>query len=418
MQRMIPGSKVAARTLMLALLAAPLGCGGGGGPDGAVAGETIECGGKPRAAADCAAAKGGGGDLKVSGAQTKPEETAMTRINASVEELYAEHGSLCESYNACSIDEAAYSSKTGPLKERIEVLRKAIADMGQAQSYGARKRALDVAYRSAVPPEKRVEELTFRMGLQAELPAGLGGKTVDIKPGSVLPTNARVLFAFEVSKDAHLYIFQRTPSDEVTVLFPDKRIGTQNPLKAGTWVEIPPEGKRFRVNDKDLGDENVYIVASQKPISSLDGALQKVKDGAVAKITDDNLLKAFTSVVPGTPPKEGCTRGLLFEDDAGTKPIIQACTRTRGLVLDGPSPSNRISSGVGGRDAFGGVMVDQPTSVRTDRPGSAPHTPVMEVVTDPGDSVIVKVFPFRHVTEAAYPEAVLAGGSRGVIVEY
>jgi hypothetical protein len=416
MQRMIPGSKLAFGMLTLAFLAVPLGCGGGGGPDGAMAGDTIECGGKPRAAADCGAAKGGEG-LKVSGAKTKQEETAMTRINASIEELQVEHGRLCESYNACKVDEAAYSAGTAPIKERIETLKKAIAELGSAESYGARKRALNVAYRSAVPPEKRVEELTFRMGLQAELPASVGGGKVDIEPGSVLPTNARVVFSFEVSKDAHLYIFQRTPSDEVTVLYPDKRIGTQNPLKAGTWIEIPPGGQRFRVNSKDIGDENVYIVASQTPISSLDGALQKVKDGAVTKITEDSVLKAFTTVVPGTP-KEGCaTRG--FELDADYVPIAQACSRTRGLVLDQPSQSDQISSGGEKRPHSHGVLMgDEKTSAR--------HTPVMEVVTDPGDNVIVKVFPFTHVTEEDYParikaiqEAAKKGfKTRGLTTEY
>jgi hypothetical protein len=429
MQRMIPGSKLAFGMLTLAFLAVPLGCGGGGGPDGATAGETIECGGKPRAAADCGAAKGG--SLKVSGAQTKPEETAMTRINASIEELQAEHGRLCESYNACKVDDAAYSAGTAPIKERIATLKKAIDEMGSAESYGARKRALNVAYRSAVPPEKRVEELTFRMGLQAELPASLGGGMVDIEPGSVLPTNARVVFSFEVSKDAHLYIFQRTPKDELTVLFPDKRIGTQNPLRAGTWIDIPPGGQRFRVNNKDLGDENVYIVASQTPISSLDGALQKVKDGAVTKISDDNVLKAFTSVVPGTAPKEGCTRGFELEPD---QPMIVSCTRTRGLVLDAPSGSDTIGFGREAKTHSLGMagLEDVPTSAGVEKsagaekPPSGRHTPVMEVVTDPGDNVIVKVFPFTHVTEEDYPakikairEAAAKGiKTRGLVIEH
>jgi len=417
MQCMISGSKLAFGMLTLASLAVPLGCGGGGGgPEGAVAGEAIDCGGTKRAAADCGAAKDEGGSLKVSGAQSKAEETAMARINASIEELNAEHARLCESYNACTIDEAAYSGGTSPIKERIAKLRDAIREMSDASaSYGVRKRALNDVYRSVVPADKRVEELTFRMGLQAELPASVGGGQVDIEPGSVLPTNARVAFSFEVSKDAHLYIFQRTPKDEVTVLFPDKRIGTQNPLRAGTWIEIPPNGARFRVNDKDMGDENVYIVVSQTPISSLDGALQKVKDGAVTKITDDAVLKAFTSVVPGKAPKEGCARGLEF--DTG-ETVIPACSRTRGLVLDAPQ-GDTISYSPGSGQKHQRMMPD-------DEKTSAKHTPVMEVVTDPGDSVIVKVFPFKHVTEADYPAAIKAQQaaakqgvrSRGLVMEF
>lgn len=408
MQRMIfrSFSGLAVGMLTFASIAS-LGCGGGGStPDGAVAGEEIECGGKKRAAADCGAMSA----PKVSGATSKSEETAIARINASVEEINAEQARLCKSYNACEIDEAAFSAGSGPLKERIEKLRKSADVMADASaSYGTRKRALDEAYRGVVPVDKRLEELTFRMGIQAELPASVGGGNVDIEPGSVLPTNARVAFSFEVSKEAHLYIFQRTPSDEVTVLFPDPRIGTQNPLRGGTWLEIPPNGQRFRVNDKDIGDENVYIVASQTPIQSLDAALQKVKSGAVTKITQDDVLKAFTSVVPGTPKVE-CARGLEFDAGEGSKPIPE-CTRTRGLVLDVPQAADsKISAPMPGGGGPGKRTVDG----------------VLEVRTDPGDSVIVKVFPFKHVTEQDYSgakkalEAAAQKGvkTRGIVMEF
>jgi hypothetical protein len=53
---------------------------------------------------------------------------------------------------------------------------------------------------------------------------------------------------------------------------------------------------------------------------------------------------------------------------------------------------------------------------------------VMEVRTDPGDNVIVKVFPFKHVTEADYSSSLKAapasapaapGGmkTRGIVIE-
>jgi hypothetical protein len=415
MQRMISRSTRALSMLAFIALAAPLGCGGGGAsaPDGVAGGEAVDCNGTPRQTVSCQAPEGG--SLKVSGAETKAEETAMERINASIDELTAERMKLCSSYNSCAIDEASYKAGAEPLRQRFEGLKKAIDEMKTASSYGVRKRALDVAYRGVVPAAKRVEELTFRMGLQAELPANLGGGQVDIEPGSVLPTNARVVFAFEVTKDAHLYIFQRTPKDELTVLFPDKRIGTQNPLKAGNWIEIPPDGRRFRVNDKDIGDENVYIVVSQKPISSLDGALQKVKDGAVTKIGDDNVLKAFTTVVPGKAKAE-CARGLEFDAAEAEEPI-PACRRSRGLVLDEPE-AEKISFGGEGKTHSLGLMTDHKTSGRS--------APVMEVVTDPGDSVIVKVFPFKHVTEAEYPAAIQAQKAaekkgvktRGLVAEY
>jgi hypothetical protein len=423
MQRMISRSFTGffLGTLALAAAALPVACGGGEaaapGPV-AAAGPDIECGGKKRPAADCSSAGGaskGATELTVSDASSKQEETAITRINAELDGLLKEQAQLCERYNACAIDDKAYKTESAAIKSRIESLPALTSAMQSAKTYGARKRALDELYTTVVPISKRVEELTFRMGMQAELPPSAGGATIDVEPGAAVPTNARVSFSFEVSKDAHLYIFQKTPKDEVTVLFPDPRIGTENPLRAGSWIEIPPGGQRFRVNDKDMGDENVYIVVSQRPIESLDTALDKVKKGQITTIAQDSTLRAFTTISAGTAPAGCKTRAL--ELDPGPGAAQPTCTRSRGLVLDGPAPS---SGGAGAPSAAGGGGVTAGSTI------SSKGRTVMEVRTDPGDSVIVKVFPFKHVTEQDYPSAAKAlkatatpgVRSRGVIMEY
>src|SRR5262249_8100841 len=161
-----------------------------------------------------------------------------------------EQARLCGAYLACSMDEAAYQKESASVKERLASLPDLVKAMQSANTYGTKKRALDGLYRGVGPDEKRVEELTFRMGMTGELRASAGGKMIDVEPGSTLPTNTRAAFAFEVSHDAYLYIFQKTPKGEVNVLYPDIRIGTKNPLRAGVTVQIPSNGQRFRLNDQ------------------------------------------------------------------------------------------------------------------------------------------------------------------------
>lgn len=383
---------------------------------GAAPSGEAQCGGETHKVDHCAAVAGVAQKtqaLKSKSDATPQEKIAFGRIDEELSALSAQEEALCKSYLACELNEAQYREKMSAIVGRVEKLPVLVQGMTDAQSVGQRKQALDEMYRAVVPEEKRIEELTFRMAMAAQLPASAGGNSIDVEPGSVVPTNAMVYFGVEVSKEAYLYIFQRTPTDEVSVLFPDSRIGTQNPLLPGTWAQIPSGGDRFRVNEKDLGMENVYIVASLKPIDSLDGALKKVKDGAVTQVAQDSLLKSLVTVKPGQTPAGCQTRALEFVrggvllDEKSPAPAASTegpeCTRSRGLVLAPGAAS---------------VPVDNAIKIRS--------VSMLEVRSEPGDNLIVKVFPFKHVTEAAYPDEIkkIAENekkgirSRGVIMEY
>lgn len=420
------------RSLVAALIALPLGCGGGGatgpgaatspggGSEGAAASLRAECGGVKRSAPECSSPVDAKGFAAESDA-TKSQEKAIQRINDELKSLSAEQARVCEAYLGCSIDDAAFKRDMGLIKDRIASLPSLVDAMRSAKTYGEKKRALDGLYRGVVPDNKRVEELTFRMGMTAELP---GGDLIDVQPGTTLPTNTRSAFTFEVSREAYLYIFQKSPTGEVNVLFPNALIATKNPLPAGQEAQIPPKGQRFRLNDKDLGMENVYIVASLAPVQSLDGALEKVKQGKVTMISEDSMLRGFTQVVPGTAPS-GC-KTRAFELEPSPEPASgQACTRTRGLVLD-PPPAQDAP-----RSAPAGGRVAQPSEGSAPMPSAGTQTSmtgraVLEVRTDPGDNMIVKIFPFKHVTEAEFKSGSkpAAGGSseamktRSIVVEF
>ncbi|MFO0755428.1 MAG: DUF4384 domain-containing protein [Byssovorax sp.] len=296
-------------------------------------------------------------------ASTPQEKKAIERIRAQLDKVARDEAELCGGAGS----EADRAAKKAAIEERRESLIALIKALETASSAGKRKRALDALYRDAVPVAERPEEITFRFGVSAELPGG--GGEIDIAPGTELPTDTRVRFRVEVSQRSNVYIFQKAPNGAITVLFPEPRIGTKNPLEGGVLTEIPPNGQRFRLNDKDIGTENVYLVVSRAPLPSLDAALTRVKDGSISTVGQNDLLKALATVSPGAPPA-GCATRALELDAPQASSTSGECRRSRGLVLDDPG----------------------------DRPEGKGRQ--MEVRTDAGDDLIVKVFPFRHVRKS------------------
>ncbi len=359
---------------LLALLAGVVACPGNANDPG-----TTLCKGQPRARIDCASeikyeginTSGGVSILNVANAQAKFEEVAIRRINEHVEKYVAAQVRVCREYNACVSDEETYRAEAKSLRDRLVDVQAVASKLGGAGSDGEHKRVLSQLYQRVVPPEARPEDIEFKMSITAELPAELGslrsGPFV-VRPGEPLPTGARVAFTFEVSKGAHLYIFQSSPASGLTVLFPDARIGTANPLPANEPRRIPDGSQTFRLNDKDLGTEWIYLTVSTRAIDVVQAALRKVSAGQVTRLTQDSTLSAFSTLAPGkaTP---GCNTRALELAPAGPSP----CARTRGLVLDDPEDASARSS--------------------------------MSVRTDPGDDAIVKAFPFEHVTAQEYPRA-------------
>ena len=191
-------------------------------------------------------------------------------------------------------------------------------------------------------------------------------------------------------------MFQKTPSGEVTVLFPDARIGTRNPLSGGRSGRIP-RTQTFRVNNSDIGTELLYVVVSRTPLQDLDRALELVRTGQITSLEGDTLLQTLATVAPPTLASrckglvslgERKSRGLEIAKDAG-KPT---CRRPRALELDPAAESESI----------GGVSPQ-----------------AMRVRTRPGDDLIVSVYPFEHLTLDAYRKQAKTGAlnKRGIMLE-
>jgi len=326
--------------------------------------------------------------MGVAGASGKFEERAIRRVNDQVAQFAAAQTRACREYNACVLSGDQYRAEAADTRRRLQIVPAALEALKSAKSESERARALDLLYRGVVPDDKRVEEVTFRLGMVAEMPAQLGGGTFSVAPGGAVPTGATVFFKLDVSKDAYVYMFQTTPRGEVNVLFPDPRIGTQNPLPARVAARIP-DRKSFRVNARDVGTESLYMVVSRQPVKDLNAALDKVKSGAVSTLAQSQMLRSVAMVAPAEVAQKCKRRALVMEGGDG-------CTRPRGLQLDDEGGSSR------------GVTI-----------GEVPAG--VQVRTHPGDDLIVTLFTFEHLTAQAYKAA---GGSqaaahkvRGIIME-
>lgn len=358
---------------LVALAAAPLvalaAC-SPAGPQPASGGGIQACGDEQRVTLDCRsevayegiAAEAEVKVLDVAAAKASFEEKAMRRVNEHVERFVAAHGRACRDYNACVLDKAGYRRVGEEIRERLARLPALLSALDEATTSEERLRALDAMYRDVVPDEARPEEVTFAMGMVAELPKDLGGGRYVVAPGGAVPTGAQIHFEVRASAEAYLYLFQTTPRGEVTVLFPDLRVGTRNPLPGGIARRIPP-AKTFRVNDRDLGLENLYVVVSRRPLDELDAALAQVSAGEVKDATNSPLLQSIVRLRP---------------EDAG-----EGCERRRVLEL---TASDRCTL---------------PWAIEVDDTLASPSL-ALQVRTQPGDDLIATVYPFDHLTAAEY----------------
>lgn len=336
----------------------------------------VDCGGQPRPSVDCSSevsyqgykADGGFGIMNLASGTAKFEETALRRINESTERFITVQTRLCRDYNACALDKNQYNTASKEIREQLEEVPVLVEKVKAAPSDGERVAALDSLYRHTVPKEERVEEVALRLALEADLPPDAGGQRITVRPGTPLPTDARVWFWVEVMPKAYVYIFQKTSRGELTVLFPEERIGTKNPLAGETRVRIPNGDIKFRVNEKDIGIEHIYFAASRTPLASLDQALARVREGKTTNIGQDKLLAGFESL-PTTGSVDRKCRGLELD----VAPPSGGCTRTRGLELS-------VDGGFGASASIGAV-------------------------TEPGDALIVYNFTFEHTTLADYAKA-------------
>ncbi len=155
-----------------------------------------------------------------------------------------------------------------------------------------------------------------------------------IKPGEQLHTDDRLAFEVMTSEQAHVFLSQRPKGKSLALLFPNAGIDVTNPLPPNTWTRIPSGTRSFRLNDKDVGMETVFFVASRTPPPNLAAAIANDgKPGAKANAVEDQIV-AVAMEKRGDCIGRGREIVLDGEDDCKVK--------TRGLELDDEKQAKRV----------------------------------------------------------------------------
>lgn len=330
-------------------------CGGGG------ARSPVQCGPEARVQLNCETefkyegrnVEGGFAALGVGSLSAKTDEVALRQIDQQTEQYAAQARRLCDEYNACVVDKETYGTRSENLRRRMSKVPELYDGLKAATDPDARKQALADAYQALVPDQER-RELSLELNVRATKPDQADAYVLGA--GSSLPTNSRVSFSLKVSRPAYVYLFQKGPDGTLNVLFPDQRIPLGNPIAANADLRIPAGDASFRLNEKDIGTERVYVVASLEPLAGFGQSAERV---AAGQKPDGQL--ASLSQIPQN--KSGCKQRALELDEGSASP----CVRSRGLELEGSSGSSAAS---------------EKASLRAR--------------TEAADGVLVQVFSFEH----------------------
>ena len=98
-----------------------------------------------------------------------------------------------------------------------------------------------------------------------------GDKEVEkiIKEGDTLYSNDFCRITFELGKNAYAYILYYDSKDTLKQLYPDPGAIIPQKIMANTTYVIPPGEDSWFQLDEQTGEETVFMLASEKPLSNL-----------------------------------------------------------------------------------------------------------------------------------------------------
>lgn len=245
---------------------------------------------------------------KFGGAEFESSKDAIRQVDQAVERYSQRWSTMCKEYNAGIMDQATFNAQSMELRRKMERMDELLVVLTTAPDPTSFQAALREAYVDMVPEQSVDLEVQLTVTAQRPNESNFGVAAQNV----ALPSGSKVRMAVTTSTPAHVYVYQVDPAGQVSVLFPDPRIPIANPVPAATSLTIPPPPASFTVNEKDIGLEQVHVVASVEPLTRLAASMSQ----------------AATDPATVTPDQLECNaRGLEYE--AGTE-----CPTSRGLVYE------------------------------------------------------------------------------------
>lgn len=182
----------------------------------------------------------------------------VREVDNGVERTNARYLSLCNDYRNGAISQEQYSRESEAMRKDATRLEELWMRLESASSQDDFDRTMN-EFRDELTLSGSNADMQLDVAIYAKLPDD-GDFKVSAQ-GATLSTGTKVYLNVQSTANAYLYLYQVDPSGKLTVLFPDSQIPITNPLPAGQGVRIPHGSYTYNVNEKDLGIENLHIVA-------------------------------------------------------------------------------------------------------------------------------------------------------------
>lgn len=211
------------------------------------------------------------------GAEAETSVEAVREVDSAVERYLSRWRTLCMDYKNGAMSPDEYRGEARALRERMEKLEGLLLVLEHAPDSESYQKALKEIYVAMVPQEQAAD-LRLEFGVLAQAPGETSYKVVP--PNGSIATGTNVYFTVRTSVQAHVYLYQETPSGGINVMFPHPRMPMANPLPAGQDLRIPPKPGYFTLEAEGVGREQVHVVASLEPLTQLETALSKPQPNA------------------------------------------------------------------------------------------------------------------------------------------
>jgi hypothetical protein len=248
---------------------------------------------------------------------------AVREVDASVERYMSRWRTLCMDYKNGAMTPDEYRGESRSLRERMEKLESLLLVLEHAPDAESYQKALKEIYVAMVPPEKAVD-LRLEFGVLAQKPGEQSFSAT--APDAPIPTGSNVYFTVKTTAQAHVYLYQETPSGQINVMFPHPRMPLANPLPAGQDLRIPPSPGYFTLEPEGVGREQVHLVASIEPLTRLETSLGKQQPTAAELGCGARDL----SYNPGTPCEEPQARTFGLAQPGNAPGVSMTATNTAG----------------------------------------------------------------------------------------